>query len=174
MSLKQIEDRLNSEFTGERRKIVFWYDDKRDFVEDIEDLNLENAKIHYLTETNSFETKVLLERRDKESNYLIYASFAKPESKANHLADTLKYSKEFIADWISLIMKDLGIDTKYRPVLERHSPFFGARVRRNRFYRLGAEYNNEDSIEIALLSAAVRSKVASFEEAVRILLTGKN
>ena len=173
LSLKQIEDRLNSEFTGERRKIVFWYDDKRDFVEDIEDLNLENAKIHYLTETNSFETKVLLERRDKESNYLIYAPFAKPESKANHLADTLKYSKEFIADWISLIMKDLDIDTKYRPVLERHSSFFGARVRRNRFYRLEAEYNNEDSIEIALLSAAVRSKVASFEEAVRILLTGE-
>lgn len=171
LSLKQIEERLNSEFTGQSRKIVFWYDAKQEFIEDIKNLKLENAKIHYLTETNSFETKVLLERRDKKSNYLIYAPFAKPKSEFNHLADTLKYSKEFVADRISLMMNDLGIDTKYRAVLERHSSFFDAKVRRNRFYRLEAEYNNEDHIEIALLSAAVRSKVAGFEEVVRILIT---
>lgn len=32
-------------------------------------LNLDNAKIHNLTPTNLFETKVLLERKDKEGNY---------------------------------------------------------------------------------------------------------
>ena len=28
LNLKQIIDRLNAEFTGETRKLVFWYDDK--------------------------------------------------------------------------------------------------------------------------------------------------
>ncbi len=27
LNLKQILDRLNTEFTGETRKLVFWYDD---------------------------------------------------------------------------------------------------------------------------------------------------
>ena len=36
LNLKQIEDKLNSEFTGDTRKLVFWYDDKGEFIEDIE------------------------------------------------------------------------------------------------------------------------------------------
>ncbi len=28
LSLKQITDKLNMEFTGESRKLVFWYDEK--------------------------------------------------------------------------------------------------------------------------------------------------
>ena len=30
LNLKQIIDRLNEEFTGDTRKLVFWYDDKAD------------------------------------------------------------------------------------------------------------------------------------------------
>ena len=36
LNLKQIIDRLNAEFTGETRKLVFWYDDKAEFFEDME------------------------------------------------------------------------------------------------------------------------------------------
>ena len=35
LNLKQIIDRLNAEFTGEPRKLVFWYDDKAEFAEDM-------------------------------------------------------------------------------------------------------------------------------------------
>ena len=34
MNIKQIIDRLNAEFTGDTRKLVFWYDDNSEFVED--------------------------------------------------------------------------------------------------------------------------------------------
>lgn len=34
LNLKQVIDRLNAEFTGETRKLVFWYDDKAEFAED--------------------------------------------------------------------------------------------------------------------------------------------
>lgn len=36
LNLKQIIDRLNAEFVGDTRKLVFWYDDKADFAEDLE------------------------------------------------------------------------------------------------------------------------------------------
>ena len=45
LNLKQIIDRLNAEFTGETRKLVFWYDDKAEFAEDMETVRLQNAKI---------------------------------------------------------------------------------------------------------------------------------
>ena len=33
LNLKQIIDRLNEEFTGDDRKLVFWYDDKEKFAD---------------------------------------------------------------------------------------------------------------------------------------------
>ena len=62
LNLKQIIDRLNAEFVGDTRKLVFWYDDKADFAEDLENVELENAKIYRLQPDNQFYTKYFLER----------------------------------------------------------------------------------------------------------------
>ena len=171
LNLKQIEDKLNDEFNEEDRVIIFWYDEKQEFVDDIESLNLENVKIHYLTPTNLFKTKVLLEREDKESNYLIYAPFEKPDNRNNHLADTILYSKEFFADRVSLLVADLGIDIAYKPVLEKYIKFFNSKERTKRFYDLEVDSYNKESIEVGLLAALAKSKVANFEEVVRIVLS---
>ena len=40
LELKQITDKLNAEFTGDTRKIVVWYDDAADFVDDIDTLGI--------------------------------------------------------------------------------------------------------------------------------------
>jgi len=46
LNLKQIIDRLNGEFAGDTRKLVFWYDDKAEFEEDIASVELDNAKVY--------------------------------------------------------------------------------------------------------------------------------
>lgn len=109
LNLKQIIDRLNAEFTGETRKLVFWYDDKAEFAEDMETVELQNAKIYHLQPDNQFYTKYFLERVDKTTNYLIYAPFPKPDVRDNHLEDTMLYSRRFFADRASLLSVDLGI-----------------------------------------------------------------
>ena len=38
LNLKQIIDRLNIEFIGDTRKLVFWYDDNGEFAEDMKDI----------------------------------------------------------------------------------------------------------------------------------------
>ena len=45
MNLNQIVDKLNSEFIGDGRKLIFWYDSNAEFSNDIDSLNLDNAKI---------------------------------------------------------------------------------------------------------------------------------
>lgn len=171
MSLKQIEDKLNSKFTGDDRVIVFWYDEDGEFVDDIEYLNIKNARIHQLTSTNLFKTKVLLEGRGKENNYLIYAPFEKLDNRGNYLADTILYSREFFANKVSLLAMDLGIDAAYKPVLEKHLSFFDAQDRTRRFYDIEVDSYDEEGIEMVLLAATVKSKVANFEEIVGIMLS---
>ena len=42
LNLKQIIDKLNTEFAGDSRKLVFWYDEKGEFAEDIDHVELAN------------------------------------------------------------------------------------------------------------------------------------
>ncbi len=171
LNLKQIIDRLNAEFTGETRKLVFWYDDKAEFAEDMETVELQNAKIYRLQPDNQFYTKYFLERVDKNTNYLIYAPFPKPDVRDNHLEDTMLYSRRFFADRASLLSVDLGIEEKYKPVIEKHIKFFANKERTQRFYDLEIENFNEENILVGLLSAVCKARTCSFEEVVRIMLT---
>ena len=52
LNLKQIIDRLNEEFMGDTRKLIFWYDDKAEFAEDIQGIELINAKVYFLKSDN--------------------------------------------------------------------------------------------------------------------------
>lgn len=171
LNLKQITDKLNAEFAGEARKLVFWYDENAEFIEDVDTLELDGAKVHHLEPDNQFYTKYLLERLDTESSYLIYASFPKPSVRDNHLEDTLLYSKRFYADRASLLAVDLHIDEKYKPVIQKYIKFFGAKDRTQRFYDLEIENFTEETIEVAIMSALSKTRIASFEEVLRMLLT---
>lgn len=171
LNLKQIIDRLNEEFMGDTRKLVFWYDDKGEFAEDVQSIELANAKVYFLEADNQFYTKYFFERKDKKNNYLVYAPFPKPDVKDNHLEDTLLYSKRFFADRASLLSLDLGIDEKYKSVIEKHIKFFANKERSRRFYDLEIENFNEENILIGLLSSICRTGICSFEEVVRTILT---
>lgn len=173
MNLKQIADKLNSEFTSDERKLVFWYDSGAEFREDIDSLELDNAKVLHLETDNQFYIKYFLECEDTETNYLVYAPFAKPRIRENHLEDTIRYSKEFFADRASLLTIDLGIDEKYKPVIQHYIKFFASKDRTQRFYDLEIEGYNRSTIEVALMSVLCRSKTASFEEVLRHILTDK-
>lgn len=171
LNLKQITDKLNSEFIGEVRKLVFWYDGGAEFVDDVDTMDLANAKVLHLKPDNQFYTKYFLECVDTTTNYLVYAPFAKPAIRENHLADTIKYSKEFFADRASLLTLDLGIDERYKPVIQHHIKFFGEKKRTQAFYDLEIETFSRNTIEVALMSVLCKCKTPSYEEVLRTVLT---
>lgn len=171
LNLKQITDKLNSEFNGEVRKLVFWYDANAEFVNDVNTMDLVNAKVLHLEPDNQFYTKYFLECVDTTTNYLVYAPFAKPAIRENHLADTIKYSKEFFADRASLLTLDLGIDERYKPVIQHYIKFFGEKKRTQAFYDLELDTFNRNTIEIALMSVLCKCKTPSYEEVLRTVLT---
>ena len=170
MDLKQIESKLNSEFESNSRKLVFWFDDKAQFVDDLDSIKLNHAKVFKLEKDNFFFAKHFFERVDKTNNYLVYAPFAKPSVEQNHLADTIHYSKEFFADKQSLLMADLQIPQKYRGVLSTYAKFFASNERTNKFYDLHIESWNKDVIEAGMMSILCKTKTFSFDEIVRMVL----
>lgn len=77
MDSSQIIQDLNRKFAAPlpefyKRRIVVWYDEDREFEDQIDGLALLNAKILRLTGSNNFYAKKLLAVDDPTSNYLVY------------------------------------------------------------------------------------------------------
>lgn len=87
MDLQNIQEQLNTEFAKSETRIIFWFDDKGEYEDEVSELQLGDVKLHILDGTNWLYSKYLLNEEDKESKYLVYAAFAKPSDAENPLAD---------------------------------------------------------------------------------------
>jgi len=172
---KILEDHFNEQPSGgARRNIIFWYDEEGQFAHDIDTIELENARILKLNETNAFQIKYQLEMADTVANYLIYSPLPKPLPRDNWLLDIYKYSKEFSTDKAVLIMRDFGVkDPALANTFRKNLKFFDNRERYKKFASYGLDTFKEDNIQIAVMSVLCRLPVADFEYVVRKVLMEK-
>ena len=56
-----------------QRRIIFWYDEDKEFEDKLDEVVLENAKVIALTGNNAFSVKKLLSVDDLSTNYLVYS-----------------------------------------------------------------------------------------------------
>lgn len=170
MNLQTIQEQINKKFQGDSRRLVFWYDDKGEFINDVDSLVLDNATIYRLTGDNTLYTKFLFECEDLTNNYLIYAPFPKPADKDNHLADTAYYSRQFFTDRVSLLCSTYAIPEKYQEQLSHYGKFWKSTERIDKFVALGIEEYNPEIIEIGLLAVMVGETTPSLDEILKKMI----
>lgn len=173
LNLDQVISTLTTTFSeplndGEQRKIVFWVDKDREFIEEIHQISIDNVKVHQLTEQNNFYTKYLLEEEDKNSHYLVYTN-DDLSVEENWLIDTVHYSRTFYADKISLLVDDLRIDVSLRAVIKKYEKFFNKK-HTQKFKSYGVHSYTEETIEIAIMSVLCSLKTPDFEEVLKSVL----
>lgn len=167
MDLKEIQDKLNTLLEGSERKFVFWYDDDASYADDIDNLQLsEGSKILKLTGSNNFATKLLLEKQDSETSYLVYAPFARPEDKENSLADIFYYSEHFYSDKLVQLMGELNIPPECQDEVKKYKKFWsGGNLQK--FQNLEIDTYNNNSIDLGILCVLAGVKTLSFDEMLR-------
>ena len=114
MDIEQIIADLNRRFAEPLpefypRRIIVWHDEEKEFVDKIDEIRLDNAKVAVLTGTNYFAVKKLLAVDDTDSNYLLYSPFVYETPEDNWLLDIELYSEEFRADLISMWLSEMGL-----------------------------------------------------------------
>ena len=170
MDLYNIQEQLNTEFAKSSVRIVFWFDDKGEYEDEVLELQLNNALLHVLDGTNWLYTKWLLHEKDIEGKYLVYAPFSRPSDAENPLADLYYYSTPYYTDRVSQMSQEVGIDNKFKEYLAQYSNFWKNKIRIEKFKTLGIDHYNTESIDIGLIAVLVDVKTPSFEEIVRKLL----
>ena len=174
MNIDKIQERLILMFEpstkiGEKRKIVFLTDPKNQYREVIDNnvLNIDNVKIHELTENNNFYTKYLLEEEDTDSNYLIYTNLDSLTDKSNWLIDIVLYSQIFYADKLSMDLDDLGISVSLRETCEKYEKFFNNNKRIDKLSKLNIKDYTEETLELGMIASLCGSKTIDTEEIFR-------
>ncbi|WP_462406688.1 BREX-1 system phosphatase PglZ type A [Gracilibacillus sp. Marseille-QA3620] len=173
LNLEQVISALTYTFNeplndGEQRRIVFWVDKDREFVEEIQQISIGNVKVHQLTEQNNFYTKYLLEEEDVTSHYLVYTN-DDLSVEENWLIDTVYYSKVFYADKISLLLDELGIDSSLRATVKKYEKFF-IKKHTQKFKSYGIQDFSRETIEVAIMSVLSGLKTPDFEEVLKTVL----
>lgn len=168
MDLKEIENEINDIFQKATfRQIIFWYDKSKEFEEDINNIQLNNAELHILKKNNLIYTKYYIENEKKDTNFLVYAPFEKPSDEKNYLADMAHYAFPFSADKTDIISRDLNIPKEYHYLLEKYKQFWKSNARLNAFKDLNITHYNEGNIMLAILAVLSNQKMLNFDYIVR-------
>ena len=163
---KVIQD-LNRRFAAPlpefyQRRIIFWYDEDKEFEDKLDEVVLENAKVIALTGNNTFSVKKLLSVDDLTTNYLVYSSCVYNCPDDNWLLDVELYSEEFRADLISIWMDEMGLTSNpaMRKQIKNYRAYFNAKDR-----RLKVSTQNKVPATPAQLHMAVMAAICGLKDA---------
>ena len=163
---KVIQD-LNRRFAAPlpefyQRRIIFWYDEDKEFEDKLDEVVLENAKVVALTGNNAFSVKKLLSVDDLTTNYLVYSPLAYNRPDDNWLLDIELYSEEFRADLISIWMDEMGLASNpaMRKQVKNYRAYFNAKER-----RLKISAQNKVPATPAQLHMAVMAAICGLKDA---------
>lgn len=174
MDLLNIQEQLNAEFSKSDTRIVFWFDDKGEYEEEVMELQLGEVKRHILDGANWLYTKYLLNEYDVKSKYLVYAPFPRPKDAENPLADMYYYSTPYYTDRVSQMSQEIGIDSRFKEYLSQYGNFWKNKHRIERFKDLGIDNFNTQTIDIRLIAVLTEVRTPSFEEIVKQLMLNDN
>lgn len=175
-SEKIIQD-LNRRFAAPlpefyKRRIVVWIDEDQEFVDKLDEIAINGAKVVALTGSNNFYVKKLLAVDDPTSNYLVYRPFAYESDEDNWLLDMELYGEEFRADLVSMWMDEMGIPQT--PALRRgfkqYRKFFNAQMRRNKVSAQPVTPTTPAQLQMAIMAALAGLKDAKPNAIIKAVL----
>lgn len=154
------ENRIQQALTHlfERTRIVFWYDEKKEFREAFEALKLqgvEKVEIH----SNQFSLKHRLLREQSKQPFLLYFEGREPSHIENWLLDVQLYSAVFRTDQSAIWLSELNLPPEFSELVTQHEGFFNAgrapkkaELRKARLQKLLAVDDTKSQVRIKMLA----------------------
>lgn len=159
MDIDSISRELNRRFAESleefyKRRIIFWYDEDREFEDKLDGLQLDDAKVVRLTGSNTFAVKKLLCADDLSSNYLVYSPLSFQKDDDNWLINVQLYSEEFRADLISIWIDEMGLTSTpiIRKQVRNYRAFFDAKKHRTKVAAIKSNITTAPQMHLAVMA----------------------
>ena len=113
----------------DRHRLVFWYDEKKEFRKDFQELELVGVT-QLEIDNNEFGIKVRVLREEPDQKFLLYHEGSRPEDEKNWLLDLFLGHVEFRTDQSALWLAELELGPEFAELSREHSGFFTVAKRR--------------------------------------------
>lgn len=181
MAIEDIKEELEQRFAEPlpefyKRRIIFWNDEEKEFINEINDFSLSNAKVLVLNESNQFISKKILSNDDLDSNYLVYNPLYS-DSETDWFLDIKLYSDEYRSDMTSRYMQEMGIlnTPALRKVMKEYVSFFNAISRRDAVKKLGITIDTPPKLHLAVVAAICGVSSIRYQDIIKaVLMDGNN
>ena len=177
MDAEKIIQDLNRRFAAPlpefyKRRIIIWIDEDQEFVDKLDEIELNNAKFVALTGANNFYVKKLLAVDDPTSNYLVYRPFAYESDEDNWLLDMELYGEEFRADLVSMWMDEMSIPQApgLRQCFKQYRKFFNAQARRTKVSMQTTRPSTPAQLQMAIMASLAGLKDAKPNAIIKAVL----
>jgi len=147
--MNKIEEALNKLF--EKHRVIFWYDEKEELVEQYQELNFLEAKKIYV-QGNEFEIKHLINKQAPEGNFLLYFTGAKPANEDNWLLDMELAHQIFNTDQEAMFLQEMGLGYHLKELVTEHLEFFKAKERRVKLKEFLGDGDEHQEIKYKMLA----------------------
>ncbi|EDF6184825.1 BREX-1 system phosphatase PglZ type A [Salmonella enterica] len=160
---------LKAKFAEHR--IVFWHDPDKRFLEELDNLELENVTLLDMTDQSQLAVKKRIEIDEPEQQFLLWFPHDTPPKEFDWLLDIRLYSTEFHADFAAITLNTLGIpQLGLREHIQRRKAFFSTK-RLSALKGLVTEQENEASLDKKMVAVIAGVKTAKTEEILFSLIT---
>ena len=174
--LELLKDTLNGAFSRDTerkrtRKIIFWYDPKQDYIDFINELELDNTEI-IKYDNNSFWIRYHIEKEELNKNIIIYLPFERKKGIDNDLLDleTANSDLLFNPDSTTMRLKNLGLTEDCRNIINKYAKFFGNKKRENEFKNFDIEEKDNDNIDFIITAILLNIKSINEDEILKEIL----
>ena len=147
--MSNIELTLQKRF--EKHRIVFWYDDKNEFIEAYNAINIDGVE-KIPVDKNEFEVKYIVVKQFPEKKFLLYFNSSKPENIENWLLDLELAHNIFSTNKSSIYIQELGIDYHYTDLIEETIEFYGSQSRMSKLKSIITSNDGHKEIRNKILS----------------------
>lgn len=180
MDTEKIVQDLNRRFAAPlpefyRRRIIFWYDEDREFEDKVDEIQLDNAQLLKVTGSNSFEIKKLLTLDDQAGNYLVYCPISYDSPENDWLLNIELYSGEpFRADLNTIWMDEMGLPSSQmlRKQVKQYHKFFNAKDRRTKVAALAGNITTASQLHLAVMAVICGVKELNPNTIIREVIKG--
>lgn len=160
---------LKAKFAEHR--IVFWHDPDKRFLEELDNLELENVTLLDMTDQSQLAVKKRIEIDEPEQQFLLWFPHDAPPKEFDWLLDIRLYSTEFHADFAAITLNTLGIpQLGLREHIQLRKAFFSTK-RLSALKGLVTEQENEASLDKKMVAVIAGVKTAKTEEILFSLIT---
>ena len=167
---------LNSSFsaTSEKsrnRKIIFWYDAKKDYEELLSELELEDTEI-IKYDNNSLWIRYHIEKEELNKNIVIYLPFERQKGVNNELLDIETANSDLIfnPDSTTMRLKNLGLSDECRAVIKKYNRFFNNKIRENDFKVFDIEDKNNENIDYIIMAILLGIKSINVDDIIKNII----